>query len=166
MRSTKNAPASPAQAPHDAEALRAKGENLDRAARYLREAEKIRAAEKCSLGYGNNDVLDTLAARIEAAAEVAHRSARPIAIGDMARVDDENRPKTGSPQEMRVVRVGPKRAYLRDGTWAPQAYDLETGTEIGHGYRSIDDADLHRIRRDLMPKPKATKNTKNIGSAT
>jgi hypothetical protein len=150
----------PATTPHDAADLLAKAENLDRAARHLREAEKIRAAEKCSLGYGGEGAIDRIAERVEAAAETARRSALPIAVGDLARVKDENRRGAEGLLELGVVRVGPKRVYLQDGRWAPQAYELETGVEIGHGHRCIVEADLHRIRRDLAPKPKAPKATK------
>jgi hypothetical protein len=77
-----------------------------------------------------------------------------------ARVKDENRRGAAGLLDLGVVRVGPKRVYLQELPWPAQAYELETGVEIGYGHRHIIEADLHRIRRDLAPKPKASKATK------
>lgn len=145
-----------AEPPHDAAVLVAKAERMEEAAAACRRAEELRAGDDVTLGYGGaNDQLVRAALTFDAHAQRLRRSALPIAIGDPVLVHIDN---AAGLHPHRVVAVGTKRVQLQTGHQRPTFYSLETGcAQDGFGTTWIIEADLHRIRRDLLRKTKTTR---------
>lgn len=152
--------------PSDAASLLARAAKLEETAAILRRAEEVRADEDIRLGYGRESSIADAAALFEGKAATLRRGALPIALGDEVMVYDRNMQSPGSREfggerPRTVTKVGNNLVYLDGETRPSRAYKLSDGY-VNDDYRHtyIVGADLHRIRRDLAPKPKASKATK------
>lgn len=151
--------------PSDAASLLARAAKLEETAASLRRAEEVREDEDIRLGYGRESSIADAATLFESEAVLLRRSALPIALGDEVMVYDRNMRSPdsrypGGTEPKTITKVGTNLVYLNGETKPGRAYNLSDGyvnNDYRHGH--ITKADLHRIQRDLAPKPKAPRPT-------
>lgn len=145
--------------PLDAEELLSRAVRLEEAVAALRIAEDIRASERISLGYGRESSLIDALDLLKSKSENLRRMMLPVALGDEVLVYDRNAGRgRGETQPKIVTKVGRGLVYLNGETRPSRAFKLSDGyLNDDYHHEHIVSADMHRIRRDIAPKPRATK---------